>query len=201
MSRGSQSRADEGADQPRALRLVVSAPLSSSACVGGLAQWSNGDFFFFFNSPNLIVTMGTSIVHVFHPKTEVGLPDVPGLASALAPCCKGTPAPRQPPSLLSLTSGSCPSLSSSCFAVAASTPNSTAGAAMNSLTSLGTLQGLAGATVGLNNINALAGSAHSEYLLLWWTAFPPTLHRRGGHRPPEDRSRAELRLGVEWHRL
>ncbi|PNI40216.1 CELF2 isoform 16 [Pan troglodytes] len=41
--------------------------------------------------------------------------------------------------------------------VAASTPNSTAGAAMNSLTSLGTLQGLAGATVGLNNINALAG--------------------------------------------
>ncbi|KAJ7329268.1 hypothetical protein JRQ81_015442, partial [Phrynocephalus forsythii] len=39
---------------------------------------------------------------------------------------------------------------------AASTANSTAGAAMNSLTSLGTLQGLAGATVGLNNINALA---------------------------------------------
>lgn len=103
--------------------------------------------------------MGTSIVHVFHPKTEVGLPDVPGLASALAPCCKGTPAPRQPPSLLSLMSGSCPSMSSSCFAVAASTPNSTAGAAMNSLTSLGTLQGLAGATVGLNNINALAGMA------------------------------------------
>ncbi|XP_077957476.1 CUGBP Elav-like family member 2 isoform X23 [Gasterosteus aculeatus] len=31
--------------------------------------------------------------------------------------------------------------------------------AMNSLTSLGTLQGLAGATVGLNNINALAGMA------------------------------------------
>uniref|UniRef100_A0A8D2PZL1 CUGBP Elav-like family member 2 n=1 Tax=Varanus komodoensis TaxID=61221 RepID=A0A8D2PZL1_VARKO len=43
--------------------------------------------------------------------------------------------------------------------VAASTANSTAGAAMNSLTSLGTLQGLAGATVGLNNINALAGMA------------------------------------------
>ncbi|KAH0515623.1 CUGBP Elav-like family member 2 [Microtus ochrogaster] len=43
--------------------------------------------------------------------------------------------------------------------VAASTPNSTAGAAMNSLTSLGTLQGLAGATVGLNNINALAVAA------------------------------------------
>ncbi|XP_063782904.1 CUGBP Elav-like family member 2 isoform X3 [Pseudophryne corroboree] len=34
--------------------------------------------------------------------------------------------------------------------------NSSAGAAMNSLTSLGTLQGLAGATMGLNNINALA---------------------------------------------
>ncbi|XP_043354766.1 CUGBP Elav-like family member 2 isoform X40 [Dermochelys coriacea] len=45
------------------------------------------------------------------------------------------------------------------MAVAASTANSTAGAAMNSLTSLGTLQGLAGATVGLNNINALAGMA------------------------------------------
>lgn len=43
---------------------------------------------------------------------------------------------------------------------------------MNSLTSLGTLQGLAGATVGLNNINALAGTVNSEYLLLWWTAFP-----------------------------
>ncbi|KFO34496.1 CUGBP Elav-like family member 2 [Fukomys damarensis] len=45
--------------------------------------------------------------------------------------------------------------------LAASTPNSTAGAAMNSLTSLGTLQGLAGATVGLNNINALAGTINS----------------------------------------
>ncbi|XP_072257913.1 CUGBP Elav-like family member 2 isoform X18 [Pyxicephalus adspersus] len=43
--------------------------------------------------------------------------------------------------------------------VAGSTANSSAGAAMNSLTSLGTLQGLAGATVGLNNINALAGMA------------------------------------------
>lgn len=32
---------------------------------------------------------------------------------------------------------------------------------MNSLTSLGTLQGLAGATVGLNNINALAGTINS----------------------------------------
>nr|XP_054595814.1 CUGBP Elav-like family member 2 isoform X9 [Nothobranchius furzeri] len=38
------------------------------------------------------------------------------------------------------------------------TASSNAGA-MNSLTSLGTLQGLAGATVGLNNINALAGMA------------------------------------------
>ncbi|XP_061570685.1 CUGBP Elav-like family member 2 isoform X30 [Cololabis saira] len=41
---------------------------------------------------------------------------------------------------------------------AGTTANSNAGA-MNSLTSLGTLQGLAGATVGLNNINALAGMA------------------------------------------
>ncbi|XP_075713575.1 CUGBP Elav-like family member 2 isoform X22 [Rhinoderma darwinii] len=45
------------------------------------------------------------------------------------------------------------------MAVAGSAANSSAGAAMNSLTSLGTLQGLAGATVGLNNINALAGMA------------------------------------------
>lgn len=67
---------------------------------------------------------------------------------------------------------------SSLFLVAASTPNSTAGAAMNSLTSLGTLQGLAGATVGLNNINALAGTINSEYLLLWRTAFPQILHRK-----------------------
>ncbi|XP_061107370.1 CUGBP Elav-like family member 2 isoform X17 [Conger conger] len=41
---------------------------------------------------------------------------------------------------------------------AGTTAGSSAGA-MNSLTSLGTLQGLAGATVGLNNINALAGMA------------------------------------------
>ncbi|KAM8974236.1 CUGBP Elav-like family member 2 isoform 9-T9 [Pelodytes ibericus] len=47
------------------------------------------------------------------------------------------------------------------MAVAGSTANSSAGAAMNSLTSLGTLQGLAGATVGLNNINALAGTVNS----------------------------------------
>ncbi|XP_044284090.1 CUGBP Elav-like family member 2 isoform X14 [Varanus komodoensis] len=49
--------------------------------------------------------------------------------------------------------------------VAASTANSTAGAAMNSLTSLGTLQGLAGATVGLNNINALAGTVNIAQML------------------------------------
>ncbi|XP_075328005.1 CUGBP Elav-like family member 2 isoform X16 [Odontesthes bonariensis] len=42
--------------------------------------------------------------------------------------------------------------------MAGTTASSNAGA-MNSLTSLGTLQGLAGATVGLNNINALAGMA------------------------------------------
>lgn len=44
--------------------------------------------------------------------------------------------------------------------MAGTTASSNAGA-MNSLTSLGTLQGLAGATVGLNNINALAGSINS----------------------------------------
>ncbi|KAM7178478.1 CUGBP Elav-like family member 2 isoform 2-T2 [Macrochelys suwanniensis] len=54
---------------------------------------------------------------------------------------------------------SIPALPNYVMLVAASTANSTAGAAMNSLTSLGTLQGLAGATVGLNNINALAGMA------------------------------------------
>ncbi|XP_056434653.1 CUGBP Elav-like family member 2 isoform X7 [Gadus chalcogrammus] len=43
---------------------------------------------------------------------------------------------------------------------AGTTAGSNAGA-MSSLTSLGTLQGLAGATVGLNNINALAGSVNS----------------------------------------
>ncbi|XP_074481821.1 CUGBP Elav-like family member 2 isoform X32 [Sebastes fasciatus] len=46
------------------------------------------------------------------------------------------------------------------MAAAGTTANSNA-SAMNSLTSLGTLQGLAGATVGLNNINALAGSVNS----------------------------------------
>uniref|UniRef100_A0A7N9DEV7 CUGBP Elav-like family member 2 n=1 Tax=Macaca fascicularis TaxID=9541 RepID=A0A7N9DEV7_MACFA len=87
--------------------------------------------------------------------------------------------------------------------VAASTPNSTAGAAMNSLTSLGTLQGLAGATVGLNNINALAGTINSEYLLLWWTAFPQILHRKWSARndPKKDMPRGELKLGMEEHML
>ncbi|KAM4747372.1 CUGBP Elav-like family member 2 isoform 21-T21 [Rhinophrynus dorsalis] len=51
------------------------------------------------------------------------------------------------------------------MAVAGSTANSSAGAAMNSLTSLGTLQGLAGATVGLNNINALAGTVNIAQML------------------------------------
>uniref|UniRef100_A0A3B3VXX9 Cugbp, Elav-like family member 2 n=1 Tax=Poecilia latipinna TaxID=48699 RepID=A0A3B3VXX9_9TELE len=45
--------------------------------------------------------------------------------------------------------------------MAAGTTASSNAGAMNSLTSLGTLQGLAGATVGLNNINALAGSINS----------------------------------------
>ncbi|KAM6962194.1 CUGBP Elav-like family member 2 isoform 3-T3 [Tautogolabrus adspersus] len=44
---------------------------------------------------------------------------------------------------------------------ALASPASSNAGAMNSLTSLGTLQGLAGATVGLNNINALAGSINS----------------------------------------
>ncbi|XP_077329016.1 CUGBP Elav-like family member 2 isoform X6 [Lithobates pipiens] len=50
------------------------------------------------------------------------------------------------------------------YTMAGST-NSSAGAAMNSLTSLGTLQGLAGATVGLNNINALAGTVNIAQML------------------------------------
>ncbi|XP_035283217.1 CUGBP Elav-like family member 2 isoform X16 [Anguilla anguilla] len=45
--------------------------------------------------------------------------------------------------------------------MAAGTTASSNAGAMSSLTSLGTLQGLAGATVGLNNINALAGSVNS----------------------------------------
>ncbi|XP_051248944.1 CUGBP Elav-like family member 2 isoform X19 [Dicentrarchus labrax] len=48
--------------------------------------------------------------------------------------------------------------------MAGTTASSNAGA-MNSLTSLGTLQGLAGATVGLNNINALAGSINIAQML------------------------------------
>ncbi|XP_074481810.1 CUGBP Elav-like family member 2 isoform X21 [Sebastes fasciatus] len=50
------------------------------------------------------------------------------------------------------------------MAAAGTTANSNA-SAMNSLTSLGTLQGLAGATVGLNNINALAGSVNIAQML------------------------------------
>ncbi|XP_062339062.1 CUGBP Elav-like family member 2 isoform X5 [Osmerus eperlanus] len=51
-------------------------------------------------------------------------------------------------------------LSSSAVSLGAlASPAGSNAGAMNSLTSLGTLQGLAGATVGLNNINALAGMA------------------------------------------
>uniref|UniRef100_A0AAQ4P048 Cugbp, Elav-like family member 2 n=1 Tax=Gasterosteus aculeatus aculeatus TaxID=481459 RepID=A0AAQ4P048_GASAC len=60
----------------------------------------------------------------------------PKLSQSLLP---QTPGPPAPPSL--------------------GAPASSNAGAMNSLTSLGTLQGLAGATVGLNNINALAGMA------------------------------------------
>ncbi|XP_078798130.1 CUGBP Elav-like family member 2 isoform X22 [Oryzias latipes] len=49
--------------------------------------------------------------------------------------------------------------------MAAGTTASSNAGAMNSLTSLGTLQGLAGATVGLNNINALAGSLNIAQML------------------------------------
>ncbi|XP_029968819.1 CUGBP Elav-like family member 2 isoform X32 [Amphiprion ocellaris] len=49
--------------------------------------------------------------------------------------------------------------------MAAGTTASSNAGAMNSLTSLGTLQGLAGATVGLNNINALAGSVNIAQML------------------------------------
>uniref|UniRef100_G3N826 Cugbp, Elav-like family member 2 n=1 Tax=Gasterosteus aculeatus aculeatus TaxID=481459 RepID=G3N826_GASAC len=68
----------------------------------------------------------------------------PKLSQSLLP---QTPGPPAPPSL-------------GAPGQAQVTPHSNAGA-MNSLTSLGTLQGLAGATVGLNNINALAGSVNS----------------------------------------
>ncbi|KAG9342232.1 hypothetical protein JZ751_016734 [Albula glossodonta] len=56
---------------------------------------------------------------------------------------------------------------------AGTTPSSNTGASMNSLTSLGTLQGLAGATVGLNNINALAGSVNSKYSFTHPSTSPP----------------------------
>lgn len=76
-----------------------------------------------------------------------------------------SPTLRPHPPLLSSSSSSplpSPSLLLLPFPAAGTTASSNAGA-MNSLTSLGTLQGLAGATVGLNNINALAGSINSEY--------------------------------------
>lgn len=75
-----------------------------------------------------------------------------------------SPTLRPHPPLLSSSSSPLPSPSLLLlpFPAVGTTASSNAGA-MNSLTSLGTLQGLAGATVGLNNINALAGSINSEY--------------------------------------
>ncbi|XP_061663771.1 CUGBP Elav-like family member 2 isoform X6 [Syngnathoides biaculeatus] len=49
--------------------------------------------------------------------------------------------------------------------MAAGAPGGANAGGVSSLTSLGTLQGLAGATVGLNNINALAGSVHIAQML------------------------------------
>uniref|UniRef100_A0A671XXW2 Cugbp, Elav-like family member 2 n=1 Tax=Sparus aurata TaxID=8175 RepID=A0A671XXW2_SPAAU len=71
-----------------------------------------------------------------------------------------SPTLRPHPPLLSSSSSPLPSPSLLLlpFPAVGTTASSNAGA-MNSLTSLGTLQGLAGATVGLNNINALAGMA------------------------------------------
>lgn len=51
------------------------------------------------------------------------------------------------------------------FLTAGSTAGSSAGAAMNTLASLGTLQGLAGSSVGLNNLNALTSSVSGKNLL------------------------------------
>ncbi|XP_054622778.1 CUGBP Elav-like family member 2 isoform X12 [Dunckerocampus dactyliophorus] len=64
------------------------------------------------------------------------------------------------PSTANPLSSNAASLGALASPAAGTTASSNAGA-MNSLTSLGTLQGLAGATVGLNNINALAGSVNS----------------------------------------
>lgn len=52
-----------------------------------------------------------------------------------------------------------------CLSTAGSTAGSSAGAAMNTLASLGTLQGLTGSSVGLNNLNALTSSIGGENLL------------------------------------
>ncbi|XP_038141799.1 CUGBP Elav-like family member 2 isoform X5 [Cyprinodon tularosa] len=68
------------------------------------------------------------------------------------------------PSTANPLSSSVASLGALASPAAGTTASSNAGA-MNSLTSLGTLQGLAGATVGLNNINALAGSINIAQML------------------------------------
>ncbi|XP_015242249.1 PREDICTED: CUGBP Elav-like family member 2 isoform X12 [Cyprinodon variegatus] len=68
------------------------------------------------------------------------------------------------PSTANPLSSSAASLGALASPAAGTTASSNAGA-MNSLTSLGTLQGLAGATVGLNNINALAGSINIAQML------------------------------------
>ncbi|XP_044041229.1 CUGBP Elav-like family member 2 isoform X32 [Siniperca chuatsi] len=68
------------------------------------------------------------------------------------------------PSTANPLSSNAASLGALASPAAGTTASSNAGA-MNSLTSLGTLQGLAGATVGLNNINALAGSINTTSLI------------------------------------
>uniref|UniRef100_A0A8C5N120 CUGBP Elav-like family member 2 n=1 Tax=Leptobrachium leishanense TaxID=445787 RepID=A0A8C5N120_9ANUR len=77
---------------------------------------------------------------------------------AAAAAAAQTSATTTNPNPLSTTTSALGALTSP---VPGSVANSSAGAAMNSLTSLGSLQGLAGATMGLNNINALAGTVNS----------------------------------------
>lgn len=165
-SRGLMCHGAEGSARRAGCLLSLAGPRLTSSDHAHCTGSAGADDFHL--SPDLSVTAaGSAAPEVLHTHTRRDSGSVGHGA--------GSPRTSRWPVLTGPLSPVAPS---SCFAVAASTPNSTAGAAMNSLTSLGTLQGLAGATVGLNNINALAGTVHSEYSLLWWTAFPQILRRR-----------------------
>ncbi|MBN3315561.1 CELF2 protein, partial [Atractosteus spatula] len=156
---------------PQYLALLQQATSSSNlGAFSGIQQMADGWIFISVTVVQWLALLPHSAVYnvsvhtvcISHSMNALQLQNLATLAAAAAAAQNSAATSNANP--LSTTSSALGALASPeiswlvChnYIVAGTTANSNAGAAMNSLTSLGTLQGLAGATVGLNNINALA---------------------------------------------